>query len=372
MAGVPAIPFFMTKLRAALIGTGNIARQHVRGLRAHADRVDLVAVQDIDAATARTFAAEHSIPTAHADIATLLAHERPNLVHICTPPHVHAALALASMEAGAHVVCEKPLCASLAELDRLQAAEHANGRFCATVFQMRYGSSAGHVRRALAAGEAGRPLVAVCHTLWYRSAEYYRVPWRGKWGNELGGPTVGQGIHTMDQLLFLLGPWRRVTAVARTSDRDIEVEDVSVALVEFESGCVASIVNSVLSPRQETYIRIDAQHATLELTHLYSYKNESWRFTAGTTADPAAFGRLAALPPDVPADHVALVGGLLDDIAAGTAPVTTGAEARTTLDLLTAIYKSALTREPVARGSIVPGDPFYTSFHGGLGDRLRS
>lgn len=378
----------MVKLRAALIGTGNIARQHLRGLRAHAEQVDLVAVLDADPARAAAFAQEHGIPQVHAELDVLLAEARPDLVHICTPPSFHAPLAIACLEGGAHVLCEKPLCASLAELDLIQAAEQRSGRFCATVFQMRYGSSAAHIRQMLQQETVGRPLAAVCNTLWYRSHAYYQVAWRGKWSNELGGPTVGHGIHLMDQMLYLLGEWKTLRAVAHRLDRAIEVEDFSAAIVEFKNGCVATVINSVVSPREETYLRIDTQEATIELTHLYGYNNSSWRFTPapGATADvqaqrvmtpsasdqagvghplTAGFARLCALPADLPANHEAQIGAVLRDLRSGTSPLTAGVEARNTVELLTAIYKSSFTGLPVERGSIGVGDPFYASFHGG-------
>jgi len=377
------------KLRAAIFGTGNIASQHAAGLTAHADRVELVAVQDVDHARAKAFAAAHGQPAVFATAAELLATARPDIAHICTPPNFHAPIAIAAMEAGAHVLCEKPLCASLAELDQIQAAEKRTGRFCAAVFQMRYGSSAQHLRAHFEAQSVGRPIVAVCNTLWFRSPAYYEVPWRGKWSNELGGPTVGHGIHLMDQMLYLLGEWTTLRAIARTADRAIEVEDLSVAVVEFQNGCVATVINSILSPREETYLRIDLQQATVELRHLYGYDNSSWRFTPAPGAaadaqaalvatptdprpqvvDPAAasgFAALSTLPmPDLPANHTTQIGAILTDIIRGTVPLTAGDHARRTVELLTAIYKSAFTGQAVARGSIIAGDPFYDAFHGG-------
>jgi len=64
-----------------------------------------------------------------------------------------------------------------------------------------------HVRRLIDSGELGRPLVAVCNTLWYRDNAYYAVPWRGTWQSELGGVSMGHGIHIMDLLLYLCGDW---------------------------------------------------------------------------------------------------------------------------------------------------------------------
>jgi predicted dehydrogenase len=109
---------------------------------------------------------------------------------------------------------------------------------------------------------------------------------------------MGQGIHAMDHFLHLMGDWRSVRAVAGTLDRAIEVEDVSMAIVTFANGAMGSIVNSALSPRQETYVRLDYQKATLELTHLYGYTKRELE----THARPARAGRrrcdagLARLP----------------------------------------------------------------------------
>jgi predicted dehydrogenase len=350
---------------ACIVGAGHIAKvHHVPGLRAHASRVRLAAVHDIDTSRAHAFAHEHDIPRAYDDVAAMLASERPDLVHICTPPALHASLAIQCMEAGAHVYCEKPLCASLAELDLINAAEKRTGRTCAVVSQTRYGSSMRHVQATLTSGIAGRPLVAICHTLWFRPASYYQVPWRGRWSTELGGATISQGIHAMDRLLFLLGEWTQIRAVVRTLDRHIEVDDFSVAIIEFANGCVATVVNSVLSPREESYLRIDLQQASVELRHLYDFSNEHWRFTGTPEAPPEVIAQLRALPPDVPASHAAQIGLLLDDLERGRPHMTAGEEARRTLELLTALYKSGFTGLPVRRGSIGEGDPFYRSFHG--------
>ncbi len=357
----------MKTYRAVIVGTGGISEAHVRAVEATQGRVALVAACDIDAGRARAFCDRFKIPTAHTDYAGMLRAERPDLVLIAAPPGLHADMSIAAMETGAWVLCEKPLCASLAEFDRIAAAEQRTGRRTACVFQMRFASSNQHVRSLLASGQLGRPLVAVCHTLWYRDAAYYAVPWRGKWSTELGGPTMSQGIHAMDHMLNLLGDWTEIRAVADTLYHKIEVEDVSMALVTFASGARASFVNSVLSPRQETYLRLDCEHATVELTHLYAYKGENWKLTPANP-DTAAGLQAAwnAFPPDVGSTHGAQLVELVRNMDTNTVPLTSGPEARRTLEFLTAIYKSAYTGAAVTRGTIQPGDPFYTQINGGL------
>ena len=354
--------------RAVLVGTGSVADSHARAIEETRGRVRLVSAVDIDAERVKAFCGRHKISAAHTDYKIALREDRPDIVLVAAPPAVHATMSIAAMEAGAWVLCEKPLCASLAEFDQIAEAESRTGRYTACVFQQRFASSTAHLRRLAAEGLLGRPLVAVCHTLWYRDSSYYAVPWRGKWATELGGPTMGLGIHAMDHLLHLLGDWAEVRGQAATLDRDVEVEDVSMALVRFSSGALASMVNSALSPRQETSIRIDFQRATVELTHLYGYTRDNWKLTLAPTVAEEGNALVQAwqhFPPDTGSTHAAQLADFVGDMDARRRPLTSGDDARRTLELLTALYKSAFTARPVTRGSIKPGDPFYTALHGG-------
>jgi predicted dehydrogenase len=279
-------------------------------------------------------------------------------------------MSIAAMESGAWVLCEKPLCGSLAELAQITAAEDRTGCFTSCILQMRFASSTAHLRRLSDNGHLGRPLVGVCNTLWYRDNAYYNVPWRGRWETELGGPTMGLGIHAMDHFLHLMGDWRSVRSVAATLDRAIEVEDVSMAIVTFANGALGSIVNSALSPRQETYLRLDYQRATVELTHLYGYNRDNWKLTpVPPTHDDNLLQAWQSFPPDVPSSHGAQLCAVVADRDAGRRPLTSGMEAHKTLELLTAIYKSAFTDTTVLRGSIQPGDSFFDALHGGRAPR---
>lgn len=355
----------MKTYRAALVGTGSIAEAHVRAVEATAGRVILDAAVDIDAGRVGDFARRHATPHAFTDLGEMLTQRRPDIVLIATPPAEHATMCIAAMEAGAWVLCEKPLCGSLAELDLILAAERRTGCYTACIFQMRFGASTAHLKRLADDGHLGRPLVGVCNTLWYRDPAYYAVPWRGRWETELGGPTTGLGIHAMDHFLHLMGDWTDVRAIARTLDRAIEVEDVSMAIVSFANGAVGSIVNSALSPRQETYLRLDYQRATVELTHLYSYTRDNWRFTLAPPAqDDNLLQAWHSFPPDVGSTHGAQLNAFVADMDARRRPLTSGDQARQTIELITAIYKSAFTTEIVTRGSVGPGDPFYDVLHG--------
>jgi predicted dehydrogenase len=351
--------------RLAIIGTGTSVGNHLEAYDNVRDRVELVAAVDINEARLREVAQANGIPRIYTDVSRMLAAEKPDLVSIITPPATHKDLAIQCMEAGAWVYCEKPLCASLAEFDAITEAEQRTGRYVSTVFQWRFGSAGKHLKRLIQTEAFGRPLVAVCNTLWYRTQDYYNVSWRGKWKTEVGGPTLGLGIHLMDMFLWLMGEWDEVRAMAGTLDRQIEVEDVSMALVRFTNGAMASVINSALSPRQETSLRLDFQKATLELTTIYRYSNEHWRISLPQSIDaPEVLSHWEELKEDLSGSHGVQLGELLDSMERNERPLVSGLEARRILEFIASLYKSAFTGKPVLRGEIDASDPFYYAMNG--------
>ncbi|MFC4563317.1 Gfo/Idh/MocA family protein [Nocardiopsis mangrovi] len=354
-------------VRAAVVGSGAIARgRHLPALAAFAERVSVVALCDIDRALVEATAAHRDIPGRYTDTGAMLAAEAPDLVVVCTPPAAHKDTAIAALKAGAWVWCEKPPALSLAEYDEVVRHERdPSGPYASYVFQHRFGSGARRLRRHLAEGTLGRPLVAVCHTLWYRDAAYFEVPWRGRWDSEGGGPTMGHGIHQMDLVLSLLGDWTEATAAMATTARATRTEDVSAAIVRLASGATLSVVNSLLSPRETSYLRFDLEHATVELEHLYGYDNAHWRWTpAPHVTDPDTVAGWAPRR-DEPSSHRAQLAALLDAMARGERPPAGGPDGRRALELATGMYRSALTGTTVRRGDLTPDDPFYTALHGG-------
>jgi len=355
-------------MRVAILGTGGIARAHVKALHALADsgvEVELVGACDVDADRVEAFATEWSIPAFYTDLAAMLGRQRPQVIHICTPPGAHADLAIQCLLGGADVVCEKPPVLSIAEIEAVQAAELRTGRSYTTIFQHRFGSAGQHVRALISAGVLGAPRVAICHTLWFRTQEYYEVPWRGNWELEGGGPTLGLGVHQIDLLAYLLGEWDEVSATAVRLARDIDTEDVSMAHVSFSNGALASIVTSVLSPREESYIRLDFDDATVEVSHVYGYSDEQWTITPAKHVDADVAAGWALPGPDEPSSHVAQLRRVYAALADGTRPPGDSDSARATMELVTGIYAAAFTHVPVRRSDLTPGNPFHASLTGG-------
>jgi predicted dehydrogenase len=150
-----------------------------------------------------------------------------------------------------------------------------------------------------------------------------------------------------------------------TLDRDIEVEDVSMATALLENGAMGSVVNSDLSPRQRTHLRFDFQETTVEVDSLYGYSNADWRYSIPDGASHAdSLARWQKIPEDALSMHAGQIADLLDCIEENRRPSASGAVARRTLEFITGLYKAALTGEPVLRGSIKKGDPFYHRMNG--------
>jgi predicted dehydrogenase len=344
---------------------------------------------DVDESQLGPFCAEFQIPAGYRDLAGLLSQAQPDLVHVCTPPSTHHSIARACLDSGTSVLVEKPPTISLREFDELVAAEggdaddsaaegsaaeasaaEASGEgppWFATVFQHRFGAAQRHLAALAKSGALGRPLLALCNTTWFRDQAYFDVPWRGRWDTEGGGPTMGHGIHQMDMMLDVLGDWTEVSAIARTQARTMVTEDLSLAHVTFANGAIASVVNSVLSPREESYLRFDFERATVEVTHLYGYGDDDWRITpapghedevrdAWKHADVLDGGRTG---------HAAQFARVFAALRDGRRPPVTPPEARRTMALIAGIYASSFTRRPVTPAGLGPSSAFYTEMNGG-------
>nr|WP_277605323.1 Gfo/Idh/MocA family oxidoreductase [Glycomyces sp. L485] len=216
----------------------------------------------------------------------------------------------------------------------------------------------------MASGVLGSLAVAKCDTLWYRPEEYFAVEWRGRWETEGGGPTMGHGIHQIDTLLSMVGPWTEVVATAHRHRRATNTEDVSHAIVTLANGASVAITNSLLSPRETSQIRLDFDCATVELDHLYGYGEENWTVTPLEAHVEEVMQAWYSKPRGQASGHGAQFAAVADALDKGTAPPVTAADARHTLELITAIYASAFSGKPVRAGDVDPTSPYYLRMDG--------
>lgn len=224
------------KRKAAIVGCGGIAQVHAQAIEG-LDGVELCAFVDCRKDRAEKFAARYGGGRAEAygDLEGMLAAEQPDVVHICTPHHLHVPMAVKVLEMGGAVFMEKPPAISGQQLQELKHAAGSRGKV-GICFQNRYNASVKKVDELLKEGTLGTVKGGRAFVTWCREAEYYQSSdWRGRWKTEGGGVLINQSIHTLDLLLRWLG--EPDTVAASMSNRHLrgvtEVEDVVEVFLGF-------------------------------------------------------------------------------------------------------------------------------------------
>ncbi|MBA3325890.1 MAG: Gfo/Idh/MocA family oxidoreductase [Rhodobacteraceae bacterium] len=353
----------MSVKSVAVVGLG-IGRVHiVDGYVPNADRFRLAALCDPDAGRLSAVGDEFGVARRTNAFQDLLDDPSIDIIDICTPPWLHRRQVEAALAAGKHVVCEKPLAGSLADVDAIIAAERNAAGVLMPVFQYRYGDGVEKARRIIDAGIAGKPYLGTVETLWLREADYYAAaPWRGKWASELGGALVGHAIHQHDMLTLLMGPVARVFGRVATRVNDIEVEDCASASLTMASGALVSLSVTLGAREEISRLRLQFEHVTFESSHAaYSPGDDPWRIIA---ANPAVQARIDAEIADWTPVTPLFAGQMLRFhdhlIGRGPLPVTSG-DARRALELVTAIYLSSDSGAEVAL-PLGPDSPKYADW----------
>ena len=325
-------------LRVTILGAG-IGAQHFDAYRALPGRFTPVALCDLDRARAAAVAGD----IATDDPEALLARDDIDIVDICLPPHLHVLWSLKALEAGKHVVCEKPIATSLADMDRLEVAATRAGRVLFPVFQYRYGPEMARLRAVMAAGLAGKPLVASIETHWRRDTAYYANPWRGTWAGEQGGAIVGHAIHAHDLLTTVFGPVAEVSAFLETRVNPIETEDCAAIAFRMTSGALATSSVTLGAADDTTRLRFVFEKLTVESARVpYAPASVTWTFRArGTEADQAALDAILSGVPDAPIGFAGFVTAVADALQSAGAEAVTLADGRRSIELVTAIYDAA-------------------------------
>jgi predicted dehydrogenase len=348
----------------AIVGCG-IGRAHIAdGYRQHPDKFRVVAVCDIDAERRARLGDEFSIPRRTGSFEDVLRMDGVDIIDLCTPPTLHCAQSLAALAAGKEVVCEKPATVSLAEIDRLIAAERqAAGRFL-PIFQYRFGSGVQKAKRIIDHGVAGRPYLATAETAWKRTPDYYGTPWRGRRESAGGGVLLSQAVHLHDLLTYLLGPVASVFARTATRVNPVEVEDCAVASLVMRSGALASLAATLGSHKEISRLRLCFEHVTFESALApYSPGDDPWEIAP---ASPDVADRIAdALAGHgfMPSRFAGLMSAYHQALATGGVLPVTLSDARRSLELATALYYSAAT-DSVVTLPIADAHPGYRGWRG--------
>ncbi|MGH3227199.1 MAG: Gfo/Idh/MocA family protein [Streptosporangiaceae bacterium] len=343
-----------------IVGTGVIAAIHADAIallsKTGLSNARLVAVTDVAADAAAAFAAARGCP-AEPDLDALLARPDVEVVCVCVPSGLHAAIGVQAAKAGKHLVVEKPIDVSLEAADRLIDAARAAGVALTVISQHRFDAGLVELRRLLDDGVLGRLVLGEASTKWYRAQAYYdSAAWRGTYAMD-GGSLMNQGVHYVDLLRWCLGPPVEVTAVCTTQAHQIEVEDTALGIVRFASGAVGTILSSTAaSPGFPQRLEITGTDGTVTVQDglivgraLATDPDPKTPKSAAAPDDAADADRAAAADPaalDV-ASHAAQLADLLDAVDTGREPAVSGRDGRDALEIVLAVYQASRTGRPV-------------------------
>ena len=260
----------MTTRRIGLVGCGDVSVVHFEAIR-DIEGLELVGVADRDPEALARATAATGVP-GFAGAQELIDAVGPDAVHVTTPHDEHVGPSLTALEAGVHVLQEKPLAHTLEEGRRLVEAldaSPAGGPEVGICFQNRYNLASQRLHEMLGSGELGAVRGAWASVVWTRSADYYRAkPWRGTWANSGGGLLINQAIHTLDLVQWLLGGVERTDGhVATRKYGDvIEVEDTAELLLHHGGGITTSFYATLTAPRHRPVeIELDCENAYVTL-----------------------------------------------------------------------------------------------------------
>ena len=223
-------------MKFGIIGAGMIGQFHGKAIEAMQGG-ELHSVFDLREEAADQLAKQFDAKP-FSDLENFLADNELQIVTVGTPSGAHLDPSLAALNAGKHVICEKPLEITPERIDLMVKAAEANRVSLAAVLNRRFHPAMDAFKAAADAGRFGTLTSASAYVKWYRDQAYYdSAAWRGTWALDGGGALMNQSIHTIDALLYLAGPVVSVQAnTACLTHSGIEVEDTAVALLEFANG----------------------------------------------------------------------------------------------------------------------------------------
>lgn len=297
--------------------------------------------------------AEQNNTRVYDSVEAMLADPTIEIVTIGTPSGAHLDSAMAAIEAGKHVIIEKPLEITTERIDKMVAAAKAKKVTLAAVLNRRFHPGMDAFKKASDQGRFGKLTSASAYVKWHRDQAYYdSAAWRGTWALDGGGSLMNQAIHTVDALLYLAGPVKSVQAnTARLAHVDIEVEDIAVAILEFESGARGIIEASTCTWSKDGHPARVQLAGTEGSVFLADEAFEVWDFMNGTDEDKkirAQFmkGASAGLGANDPTaisfyQHQRNFEEVVNAIEEGREPSTCASEARKSVELIQAIYQSA-------------------------------
>lgn len=341
------------EVRFGIVGCNTIAPWHASAIRDN-DDARLVAVCDRVSEHAERLANEFGASRVYTDYDAMLADPDIDAVCICTPSGMHGRMGTAAARAGKHVLTEKPVGIRLSEIDEMIATGRSAGVRLGVVSQMRTLPVWKRIRNAVQNGKLGRMVLADAVMKYNRGQDYYDSGgWRGTWDLDGGGALMNQGVHCVDLLLWIMGPVRSVFGFADHLVRRIEVEDTAVATLRFADGAIGAIQAATsVTPGVEHRLEFHGALGTIcvrgESILTWDIPGDERISNGERLGADIKLGSGASNPKAISTEgHRAQIADFVSAIREDRDPMVTGEDARRSIELILAVYRSSSTGAPV-------------------------
>lgn len=341
-------------MKYALIGCGRIATNHIKAVQNNA--LDLVAVCDIVPEQMEKLLEKHNLQKdnnvkRYTDYHKMLREMRPELVAIATESGLHAQIALDCIDAGVHVIIEKPIAMSMDDANEIVRRSEQGGIVVSACHQNRFNIAVQKTREAIEQNRFGKLSHGSIHVRWNRNQDYYtQAHWRGTWAQD-GGCLMNQCIHGIDLLRWMMGDdIDYVYGITRQRQHPyLETEDIGVAVIAFKNGAVGTIEGTTnVYPRNlEETLYLFGELGTVKIGGTSTNNLDIWNFSQETKEDQLNKGLEEQTSNVYGNGHTALYKDVIEAIQQRRKPYVDAIAGRNALELVLAIYKSQKTGLPV-------------------------
>lgn len=330
------------KIKFALVGCGRIANNHFGSFEALKDQCEVVGVCDTDPANLQA-AVERTSAKGYASYAEMLADTDADIIVLTTPSGLHPDQAVQALEAGFHVVTEKPMATRLHDGERMVKAADKAGKRLFVVKQNRLNATLQMLKRAVEENRFGKICMVHLNVFWTRPQSYYDQGggWRGTWEFD-GGAFMNQASHYVDLMEWLIGPVQDVQAMISTH-RDIETEDTGVMNIRWRNGALGSMAVTMCTyPKNlEGSITILGETGTVRIGGMAVNEIQEWNFADSRDYDQQVKTANYETTSVYGFGHPLYYRNVIDVMRGKAEPITDGREGLKSLELLIAAYLSA-------------------------------
>jgi predicted dehydrogenase len=343
----------MKTLRVGVIGLG-MGSGHVKNFQSHPN-AEVVAVADVDKVKLEEKGTELGIEKRYSDPLKMIKEEKLDIVTVAVPNKFHKPLTIAALEAGSHVLCEKPMAMNTKEAEQMLAVAKKCKKRLMINFSYRFTPQSFAMKKEVESGILGN--IYYARTLWLRRRG---MPGFGGWFGQKklsgGGPIVDLGIHRLDLALWLMDYPKPVWVLANTfnhiaapkakeSGKAFDVEDMGVASIRFDNGAMLSLEASWAGntkKNEEMETRLFGSEGGMRQFNI----GEGYEFDAEIYVERNGRQYDMRLHPPVP-EAKSSMHHLVNCILENKPNIATAEEGITVMNILDAIYKSASSGKPV-------------------------